>query len=679
MINNKNELLAPAGSMDSLIAAVKSGADAVYLGGSFFSARQSAANFNDEQLIEAIDYCHLFGVKIYVAVNIIISDREFDELTNFILFINKSGADGVIVADLGVAAHIRNIAPDLPLHASTQMTVYDKYGAKLLEQLGFKRVVLARELSAQKIKDICDNTKLETEIFVHGAICVSYSGQCLMSSIIGGRSGNRGRCAQPCRLLYTIENKTGYLLSPKDLCLVNYINELSEIGVKSFKIEGRMKGAEYVSKVVSTYRKYLDSKQKISKSDYEDLEKIFFRGGFTDGYYKGEKGKDMFCHTKPDNPYAKQDNSFNYIDVSKKIYIDIHCTVQLGKPICLKITDENGNEIIYNGKYAAETAINVPLTHERLKQQLSKLGGSSFALKNLSIEAEDNISVPISEINDARRSASDMLAEKITGSYKRENSNFVFNMDLKPKAVKQFAFTVQVSTLEQLETALNFNFANIYIPLELAVSAKSFTDDMVVVLPRISHEGLEETLRTLTIRRALATNIGQIYMLNKLGFEILIDHSLNIFNQMAVLNMEKLGASVVCLSTELMLSQIKCMASKIPLEVVIYGRLPLMITENCIVKSSVGCRKNNKNFVTDRTGEKFEIKCLANCTNEIINSKPVVMSDKLTDMKNSCISFGRLIFTNENKSECKKIINAYKLGSALDIDFTRGKFIKGVQ
>ena len=288
------ELLAPAGGPEALIAAVNSGADAVYLGGNAFNARASANNFDDTELEKAVDYCHLRKVRVYVVVNILISDKEFSELDSFIRKINKIGVDGVIVQDIGVAMYIKSIAPDLRLHASTQMTVYDKYGASFLEELDFDRVVLARELSAQKIKDITSNNSIETEIFVHGAMCVCYSGQCLMSSMIGGRSGNRGKCAQPCRLLYKIADKKGYLLSLKDMCLINHLKEIEDINVTSLKIEGRMKGPDYVGTVVSTYRKYLNNESKVSAEDYKQLDSIFYRGGLSDGYYTSKKGADMF-------------------------------------------------------------------------------------------------------------------------------------------------------------------------------------------------------------------------------------------------------------------------------------------------------------------------------------------------------------------------------------------------
>ena len=310
------ELLAPAGSFESLKAAVLSGTDAVYLGGSLFNARASATNFNDEELEKAVDFCHLHKVKVYVTVNILISDKEFCDLDKFIRTINRIGVDAVIVQDIGVAMYIKSIAPDLNLHASTQMTVYDLEGAKFLKSLGFTRVVLARELSAKKIKHISEKSGVETEIFVHGAMCFCYSGQCLMSGIIGGRSGNRGKCAQPCRLEYTINNKKGFLMSLKDMCLINHLKKIEQCGVTSLKIEGRMKGPEYVGTVISTYRKYLDNDIPVSRDDYKNLETIFFRGGFSDGYFKAQKGKDMFCRKKIVLIWVKHTKKQDYIYIS---------------------------------------------------------------------------------------------------------------------------------------------------------------------------------------------------------------------------------------------------------------------------------------------------------------------------------------------------------------------------
>jgi len=677
MIENreKQELLAPVGGMEALISAVTGGTNAVYLGGSF-SARQSAKNFTDEELIEAINYCHLRGVKVYVAVNTLVADRELEDVARHIAFINDNGADAIIVQDLGVFALAREVAPELSVHASTQMTVFDLNGAKLLEQLGFKRVVLARELSMEKIKEICDGTSLEVEVFVHGAICVSYSGQCLMSSIIGGRSGNRGSCAQPCRLLYTIEGKKGYLLSPKDMCLINHLDEIKKIGVKSFKIEGRMKGPDYVGTVVSTYRKYIDSGDIVTADDYEKLEKIFYRGGFTDGYFTGEKGEDMFCHTKPDNPYKQQNGDVLFDDLSKKTNIDILCEIHLGKPIIINVHDENGNTVNYTGKINSEKAINRPLANERIIEQLSKVGGTVFQINNIEVNIDEEISLPISEINDARRNAVLLLEQKILSSYLKSEAKKYVPEKIKENKKSDLKFAVQVSDEAQLDVFKNFDCDYLYIPLEIAVKLKSFTDKVIVVLPRISPSNLEETLQKLKVKKALATNIGQLYLLNKLNFEVFCDHSLNIFNQKAVSQAEKLGVKQITLSTEMMLSQIGSIYSNNPIEAIVYGRLPLMITENCIMKSSVGCKKGA--IITDRTDTSFSVRCLEGCRNEFLNTRPIVMSDKLSQIKQSGVNVARLIFTTEPPNECAKIYNAYKNGYMLDGEFTRGKFYKGV-
>ena len=674
-IKENYELLAPAGGMEALVSAVSGGADAVYLGGSF-SARQGAKNFTDEELTQAISYCHLRGVKVYVAVNTLVSDREFEDVARHIAFINDNGADAIIVQDLGVFALAREVAPELSIHASTQMTVYDLNGAKLLEQLGFKRVVLARELSMEKIKEICEGTSLEVEVFVHGALCVSYSGQCLMSSIIGGRSGNRGRCAQPCRLLYTIEGKKGYLLSPKDMCLIHHIADLKKIGVKSFKIEGRMKGPDYVGTVASIYRKYMDSDDIVTADDYEKLERIFNRGGFTDAYFADNKGKDMFCHTKPDNPYKQQSGDVAFDDLSKKTSINLSCKIHFEKPIIIKASDKNGNEVEYTGKISSEKAINRPLAKERLIEQLSKVGGTVFLINNIEIDIDENISLPISEINDARRNVIFLLEQKILGSYSKGKAKEYHPEAIMENKKSNLSYAVQVSNEAQLDVFKNMDCDYLYIPLELAVKLKSFTDKEILILPRISPPNLEEMLEKLPIKRAMATNIGQIYLLKKLGFEIFCDHSLNVFNQKAMSQLEKIGVKQITLSTEMMLTQISSIFSNNPIEAIVYGRLPLMITENCIIKSSVGCKKGA--IITDRTDTSFTVHCKEGCRNEILNTRPIVMSDKLNQIKQSGINVARLIFTIELPNECAKIYNSYKNGYMIDGEFTRGKFYKGV-
>ena len=668
------ELLAPAGGPEALVAAVNGGADAVYLGGSAFNARASANNFNDAEIEKAVDYCHLRKVKVYVVVNILIADKEFSELDSFIRKINKFGVDGVIVQDIGVAMYIKAIAPDLRLHASTQMTAYDKYGASFLEKLDFDRVVLARELSAQKIKDITSNNSIETEIFVHGAMCVCYSGQCLMSSMIGGRSGNRGKCAQPCRLLYKIADKKGYLLSLKDMCLINHLKEIEDMNVTSLKIEGRMKGPDYVGTVVSTYRKYLDNEGKVSVEDYKKLDSVFYRGGLSDGYYSSKKGEDMFCHSKPDNPYLKQDKISIPQSAYKKTKLNLYFEGFVGKRLHLVATDEFGNCVEYYSEKILEEAKNSVASESNIREKLCKLGDTVFEAGYIEINMDKNVFIPVSEINTARRDVTEKLQQKIVDSFKRTSSTLVAP---KPIAVKKefndFKFSVSVSTKEQLEAIRETDCTRIYVPLEL----KDYCiGDEILILPRISPDNLVDILKNTNNKDVLATNIGQLQIAKMLNKNIYIDFTMNVFNKYTCDFYKKMNAKGITLSAELTISQIRDITPYAECEAVIYGKLPLMITENCMIKSSVGCKHGG--YIYDRTNEKFLVKCLPECRNEIYNSKPIMMSDKTDDLKYAGLSYGRLSFVDENPENCVKIYKTYKQGFPLNIDFTRGKFYKGV-
>ncbi len=666
------ELLAPAGSMESLKTAVLSGTDAVYLGGSLFNARASATNFNDDELKTAVDFCHLHRVKVYVTVNILISDREFEELNKFIRTINKIGVDGVIVQDIGVAMYIKKIAPDLRLHASTQMTVYDVEGARFLKSLGFKRVVLARELSAEKIKEISQEAGIETEIFVHGAMCLCYSGQCLMSGIIGGRSGNRGKCAQPCRLEYKAENKNGYLMSLKDMCLIEHLKEIDDYGVKSLKIEGRMKGPEYVGTVVSIYKKYLQNGQKVTADDYKKLEQVFYRGGFSDGYFKNKKGSDMFCHTKPDNPYLRQENDFKLIENYKKTNVYMYFSGHINDNLRLTAVDEFGNSVDYISNVILETANSSSASVDKIKENLNKLGGTVFTAQNIEVDIDENVFISTSEINKARRYVTAELEKKIINSYTREDCKVKFGEITANNSINNIEFTVFVSDRHQLDAIRNTDCKRIYAPIETGDLKKN----EVAVLPRITPSNLENMLLKCNCDTVLVRNIGQLEIAKKCNKKIQLDFTMNVFNSYSCDFYKNIGIDTITLSTEITLKQIKPLTSIIDCECVVYGKIPMMITENCMLKTSVGCKKGG--YIYDRTNEGFLIKCLPECRNEIYNSKPIVMSDKTDDLRYANIRYGRLDFIDESPKECLQIYESYKKGQKLNTEFTRGKFYKGV-
>ncbi len=660
------ELLSPAGGPEALHAAVSAGADSVYLGGAAFNARQSAVNFDNEALKNAVDYCHLRGVKVYVTVNTLTNDREMEKMAEYLRFLSEIGTDAVIVQDLGVARLTREIVPELPLNASTQMTVYDKEGALLLQELGFKRVVLARELSETEIAKIRDSVDIEIEVFVHGAICVCYSGQCLMSSFIGGRSGNRGACAQPCRLKYSIDGKNGYLLSPKDMGLIKHLDRLKKIGVNSLKIEGRMKGAEYVGTVVSIYRKYLDSGKNVTSEDYGALERVFFRGGLTDGYFTGKRSG-MMCHTKPDNPYLKQ-KKFEIQNFEKKRTADFTARITLGEPV--SVTAKSGGcTVTYKGTVPAETAVTKPLENDRVTAQLSKLGQTVFTPGCITAEIEQGVTIPISELNAARRGAVMLLEQEITKSYRREN-RYIKPSAPKKRSAQSFELSVYASTREQAQQF--YDVKRLYVPIDI------YDGHGIAVLPRFNGGNVREIVSEKGCKKVLVRTLGQINALKNTGIEIYADYTLNAFNSYAADMLESLGVDAITLSPELTLAQIRSLKSPVPLESIIYGYIPLMITKNCLIKPAVGCKKKGGAVLSDRTGTKFKIACADGCRNEIFNSLPVVMSDKMSAIRQSGLSFGRLMFTDEKPSLCREIYENYKNGTRFCDSFTRGKFYKGV-
>ena len=666
----KPELLAPAGNMDALYAAVRAGADAVYLGGTLFSARAGAGNFDLKQLREALDYCHLRRVRVYAAVNTLIAAREFPELDRFIRAVSAMGVDAVIVQDLGAAAYMRSIAPALPLHASTQMTVCDLEGALFLKEHGFKRVVLARELSAEQIADICQNSGLEIEVFVHGALCVCYSGQCLMSSMIGGRSGNRGKCAQPCRLAYSMGGKHGFLLSPKDLSMLQHVDALRQLGVASLKIEGRMKGPEYVGTVTSVYRKCIDDPAAADERDRGALERVFYRGGFTDGYFTGRKGAGMFCHDKPDNPYARQETPYPINDRTKQTALHFQLRARAGEPLSLTAADEYGHRADYIAEEPLERAQKAAASAERLRGQLQKLGGTVFYAAQTEIQTDGRCYVPVSAVNNARRAVTAQLEEQIVSGFRRTAAG-------RPPVLHQtagsspMALSVMVSTAEQLEAMRKTGCRRMLVPYGLPLLPED-----IAVLPRISPPGFKQRLADLPARHVLVRNLGQLFLAKQCGKAIHTDFTLNCYNVFTAGLLAAYGAQTVTVSAECTCAQIRAMGGIAPLEAVIYGRLPLMLTENCIKKAAVGCKQAEQ--LQDRTGAQFPVRCLEGCRNEILNCRPIVMSDKLDDLQRAGLQWGRLLFTDETPAQCEAVYRAYQSGTALEPPFTRGKFYKGV-
>lgn len=686
------ELLAPAGSRTSLHAAVQSGADAVYLGGSEFGARHSAENFSVEEMKTWVDYCHLYGVDVHVTVNTLVKEKETQKLLEYVKALNDVGVDALIVQDIGAAQIIKQAVPDMVLHASTQMTVTSLEGVKYLESMGFSRVVLARELSEKEIEHICKNAKAEIEVFVHGAICMCYSGQCLMSSILGGRSGNRGRCAQPCRLPYDILEKgrkvqSGYFLSPKDMALVNDLGTLKRIGVKSLKIEGRLKRAEYVSAVVGVYRKCLDSGRTASKQDMRELLDAFSRTGFTDGYFKGNLGKNMMSHDTPGN---SSENKFS--DEAKqraaenanirKIPVNIMGTLKNNSPLEITMYDNDGNYAYAQGTLKSEKAVVKPMDKQRLASQLLKLGSTPFECDEITLDIDDGITLPVKEINAVRREVSENLIEQ--RQYREKGRVTEFELPKRNrKAVGEIILTAEVSTAEQLNTAIKHGIKRIYVPANIMRTLNNGTlKDDVEIITKASEIFCEEKIDTDGV---LVSSPAAAYKYkNK---KLYGDFRLNVFNSMTAEHFSDFCS--VTISPELNLHEIRELASNTTasLEVIGYGHLPLMLMKNCPLKAAGKCQ-NQKNIykLRDRKNEEFPVMCSSGCIAKLLNSKPVFMADRMDDIKSLGINTVRLIFTVENSTQCGKIIDVYReaLESGVSDNilaentYTRGHFYRGV-
>lgn len=661
----KTELLAPAGSPEMLKAAVQSGADAVYLGADRFSARGSAENFSLDRLGEWIDYCHLRGVKVHLAANTLIKEREREDFIRYISEAYTKGIDAVIIQDLGMATKVKELMPDLELHASTQMTVTTIDAVKELERRGFSRVVLARELTKSEILNIRQKTDIELEVFVHGALCYSYSGQCLMSSIIGRRSGNRGLCAQPCRLSYDLLNngknlKSGYLLSPKDLCLIDNISELAEMGIDSFKIEGRLKSAGYVATAVGVYKKVLAG-ERITDGDRKALLDVFNRSGFSKGWYGG--GKDMMSGESPSNiatgttspEYSKYtlDNA-NF----RKIGVNIFAELRENEPLSLTMIDEDGNSVVEIGTVKSEKAHSAPLSRERLTAQLEKLGDSVFFAESSEVSIDDGIIVPISEINVVRRNAAEKLSVLRTEVNRQKPTEYI--PEKRIKTSKEPYIVAVCRNAVQTTAAANSGVKRIVAPKEVLDAVKPECET-AELMPPIG------TGNTLDSELAFVQNIAQC------GERKIGGHRLNITNSETVAAFS--GFDAVTLSPELNLKDIGEIASDVPLEVIAYGRLPLMLMRRCPAQ----CGGKGEMILRDRRGEEFPISCGDGCISELMNSKPIYMADKLSELKDAGVDGIQLWFYDETGDEVTDIIAKYKgeRDTTPPEDFTRGHFYRG--
>lgn len=693
---DKIEILSPAGSFEALKAAVDSGADAVYFGGKAFSARKNAVNLSDSEIKEAVDYAHLRGAKLYAAVNTLVFDSELAAAFDFIKLCYESGVDALIIQDLGILRLVKKYFPDFTIHASTQMTIHNLGGAVEAKKLGFKRVVLSREISLDEIRHIADNIDIELEVFVHGALCMSYSGQCLFSSFLGGRSGNRGNCAQPCRLPYTLLNKNNneispknkYLLSLKDMCLVDYITDLKDAGVTSLKIEGRMKSASYVSAVTGVYNKYRDG-GKVSLEDRELLQNIFSRGSFTDSYLKGEHGRHMLSFEKNHDDIFLSDtndvieNAKSLASLKRKNYINACFTMKKGEPVYFE-AEFMGKKFWTKGELDAEEASNMPIDSERAEAQLRKLGSTVLEYQTLTVDVEDGLYIPIKEINNVRRKVCDEIENLILGNG-REYTGEEFSMPPKARAEKQSpVYTASVLNKEQADKCYDLGFERIYIPYSLYIKHKAEFDlepDVYSLkLPPVNHDRVKRDYGDICLKSCLITNIGQLGFLPK-ELKKYADYRLNICNSYALRELSTLGFKGACLSPELTIAQMQSLYPSILGEILVYGRLALMTVKNCLVKSSLnkcGCT-DDIYYLQDRKNIKFPVECIkGECINIIYNSAPIYMADRMKELSKISASAYRFDFTIETANEIESILNAYETGKKSNNFFTRGHFYNGI-
>lgn len=657
----KSEILAPAGGTEQLTAAVRCGADAVYLGTKNFNARNSADNFDEASLLEAVSYCHARNVRVYVTMNTLVTDKEIQDVIREIKMIAKCGADAVIVQDLAVAALWKKYCPSMPLHASTQMTVHNAAGALQAQELGFKRIVLARELSLSEIRKIAQSITAEIEVFVHGALCMSVSGTCLLSSMIGSRSGNRGRCAQPCRLDFKCNNRE-YALSLKDLSLVDKVGELAEAGVNSFKIEGRMKRAEYVAAAVTAVKRAMNGEAY----DEDSLRAVFSRSGFTKGYFLGQRNLEMFGYRRHEDVTAAagvlKTLAGLYKDEIRKIPVEISF-----------YADENGTSItLSDGKNSVtvtgekpEKAQSKPLDEEFAEKCLSKLGGTVFYAEKFSFSIGEGLAVSASAMNSMRREATEKLYAKRAEVTPLETVECAENQSFSASLHAEKAIRLRFERYEQ--SFDNEKAEKIILPmgeiLRHPECVEQYGEKLVCELPFLVFAENEEKfisllkkVREAGIRYAIADNIGTLKMARDEGFTIHAGHGLNVLNSVAFAEYEKLGASDITLSPEISMGAVGRIKGKVRRGILGYGYLPLMRFRVCPAQGKNGCGDcKGITVITDRRGIDFYNICSARKYSSLLNSVPLYIGDKPYDGAD----FVTLYFTFERKEKCMKIFEYF--------------------
>ena len=708
MRNKDFELLAPAGSLEILKGVIESGADAVYVGGSMFGARAYANNFTEEELLEAIDFAHLRGVKVYLTVNTLIKNSEFSKLYDYLLVYYKRGLDAVIVQDIGVVKAIHEYFPSMEIHTSTQMTVTGADGVRFLSQFGVTRVVMAREVSLAEMKRIHEETGMELEAFVHGALCYSYSGQCLFSSILGGRSGNRGRCAQPCRLPYTVEGKKDeYILSLKDMCGIKALDKLHDAGVYSLKIEGRMKQLEYACGVVKYYRSYIDSMKPVSEADYDRIKALGNRCGFTDRYYFDHNGSDMVTYVKPNFV----SNAAEPSPEKRKLSIEGELVLREGEPGSLTV---KRGDVTYKASIEpVSAALKAPLDKKAAIDRINKTGDTDFEFSHIKAQIGENVFVPNGALNKLRRDAISGLCDKLLKKYYRDDARYadISSMCELPEHVvksdaahedgavnaKDYTTICSCMTRTQLDTLIGYEcFDVFYLDFDMydrKTLIQQFADDVksltkrnkkvYLMLPTIFRAdssdyfvSIAKELDKVSFEGFVVKNYEELYLTENLftGKKVILDHNMYTFNDVSKNAFFEHGVSGDTVPLELNSKEIMH-RNNIGSQMIVYGYYPLMTTANCVHKSTKGCDKKQKLiYLKDRYNKSFAVcnNC-KECYNTIYNSLPTMLIKNISKLKEVGIRSFRYSFTIETPKQIKAVMDD-KVA-----EYTNGHYKRGVE
>ena len=650
--DSKPELLCPAGSPLAFDAAIEAGADAIYVGGSAFNARQHAQNFTEAELKEAIARAHAYGVRVYVAMNTLVSDKEADTFLCAARSAYLCGADALIVADLGAANLLHRALPDLPLHASTQLSGHNAEAAEVLSRLGFVRMVCAREMSEDDLRSFVAHAPLEAEVFVHGALCVCHSGQCLFSSVVGGRSGNRGECAQPCRLPYRTQGGEGYPLSLKDLSLAAHVKELCDMGVASFKIEGRMKSPEYVRDVTRVFRTLIDEHRNATPEEMAYLSRIFSRSGLTDGYYRKRIDHHMLG-TRSEGDKQSSRTLTPFEGLTKKIPLHLSLLFKKDKPMALTV-QPHGITVYGDVPQAAQTA---PLTREMLSRNLSKLGNTPYAAERIDVDMDEGLMLPLSAVNALRRRAVEAL--QVPRERKMPTAHMALAVPQKRRTPARSALCYRP---EQISDELLSFFDTVYLPLDRYDGSVSGVALPPVILPHETEE-IDRLLAHAVSRGAtdaLVGNLGHMVLAQAHGLTLHGDLRLNVTNNGSMHVCESLGFSDVILSPELSVPQMRDIGGRS--YAVVYGRLPLMVTEKCVSREISDCRtcESDRVILTDRRGVHFPVLREWQHRSLIVNSVVLYMADRLSLLDSCGVTAHHYIFTDETPDEVRGVIDAYQ-------------------